>query len=333
MQIIKRLFFYILVLAGVLLILLTMASLLYDVPLWYIKVLDFPRMQALVALVLCLLLLLAIRVHRAVSFWLLVSGLVASAFLQGYIIYPYTSLAEKAVEDAASSPENQQRFSLLLANVWMENDDEAALLAIIRDSGPDLVLAMETNRWWTQKLAALSAAYPHKIVYPLDNTYGMALYSRFPLQDTEIKFLHYEHVPSFHTTVRLPDGTLFDLHALHPVPPVPSKLPGSVNEKEVALLKVGEMVAAGERPVVVAGDLNDVAWSKTSRLFGLKSGLGDVRVGRGLYNSFNAQSPFFRWPLDHVYVSEAFRVVALERLPGFGSDHFPILVSLALQED
>lgn len=331
MQIIKRLFFFSLVLAGALLILLTVASLLYDVPLWYIKVLDFPRTQVFIALALCLLLLLATTEHRAVSFWLLVSGLLASAILQAYIIYPYTFLAKKAVEDAALSPGNQQRFSLLLANVWMENDKASALLAIIRESDPDMILAMETNKWWTNKLAVLSATYPYKVIYPLDNTYGMALYSRFPLLGTDIKFLHYEHVPSFHTSVRLPDGTLFDLHAMHPVPPVPSKLPGSTHEKEVALLKVGEMVAERERPVVVAGDLNDVAWSKTLRLFGLKSGLGDVRVGRGFYNSFNAHSPVFRWPLDHIYVSEAFRVVALERLPGFGSDHFPIYVRLALQ--
>lgn len=332
MRFIRRLLFFSVVAAGVLLVLLTMASLLYDVPLWYIKVLDFPRVQVFLALLVCLLVLLVVTKHRKLSFWLLVAGWLVSAALQAFIIYPYTFLAEKTVPDAnLPAAGSQQKVSLLLANVWMENDQAAALLAIIRKSDPHIVLAMETNKWWTNQLDVLSDNYPHKVIYPLDNTYGMALYSKFPLLGTEIKFLNYEHVPSFHTTVRLPNGALFNLHAMHPVPPVPSKLPGSTHEKEVALLKVGEMVAEREVPVVVAGDFNDVAWSETARLFGVKSGLGDVRVGRGLYNSFSAHSPIFRWPLDHVYASEEFRVVVIERLPGFGSDHFPIFVSLVLR--
>ncbi len=82
---------------------------------------------------------------------------------------------------------------------------------------------------------------------------------------------------------------------------------------------------------MVAGDFNDVAWSKTSRLFEVKGELNNVRYGRGLFNSFDATSLVWRWPLDHVYVSEEFRVLELERLGRFGSDHFPIFVRLALQ--
>jgi endonuclease/exonuclease/phosphatase (EEP) superfamily protein YafD len=39
-----------------------------------------------------------------------------------------------------------------------------------------------------------------------------------------------------------------------------------------------------------------------------------------------------RWPLDHVYVSEEFRVMSFRKLNYFGSDHFPIYVALALPD-
>jgi hypothetical protein len=82
---------------------------------------------------------------------------------------------------------------------------------------------------------------------------------------------------------------------------------------------------------VVAGDLNDVAWSHTTRLFQRTSGLLDPRVGRGLYSTFHAAYPFLRWPLDHVFFSREFRLRRLERLPAFGSDHFPILVEVSYE--
>lgn len=92
---------------------------------------------------------------------------------------------------------------------------------------------------------------------------------------------------------------------------------------------VGREIAAGTLPVIVAGDLNDVAWSHTSRLFRRLSGLIDPRVGRGFFNTFHAEKPRLRWPLDHVFYSDDFLLQALRRLPAFGSDHFPILIEIA----
>ena len=85
--------------------------------------------------------------------------------------------------------------------------------------------------------------------------------------------------------------------------------------------------------MVVAGDLNDVAWSDTTLLFQKISGMLDPRIGRGFYNSFHAQNPFLRFPLDHVFVTESFRLIELKRMPGIGSDHFPIFVKLSYEPE
>ncbi|ALP53580.1 hypothetical protein Tel_10785 [Candidatus Tenderia electrophaga] len=91
------------------------------------------------------------------------------------------------------------------------------------------------------------------------------------------------------------------------------------------------LVTAHSDPPIIAGDFNDVAWSYTTNLFQKTSGLLDSRVGRGMYNTYNARNPILRWPLDHVFHSDHFKLVRMEKGPAWGSDHFPIFIELSLE--
>jgi endonuclease/exonuclease/phosphatase (EEP) superfamily protein YafD len=56
-------------------------------------------------------------------------------------------------------------------------------------------------------------------------------------------------------------------------------------------------------PTIVAGGFDDVGWWCNSRYFETINGLGEVRQGRSIHNTFNAQSVLWRWPLDYVYAA------------------------------
>ncbi len=180
-------------------------------------------------------------------------------------------------------------------------------------------------------MSEFESEYQHNIIYPLENTYGLALYSKFELEDPEVKFLVEDDIPSFHTYVKLDSGSKVRLFCLHPRPPVPMENHRSL-ERDAELLIVGKIIEKLDEPTIVAGDLNDVAWSRTTTMFQRISNLLDPRIGRGLYNSFHADHWFLRFPLDHVFHSNHFRLDKLERMPNVGSDHFPIFVSLCLEK-
>lgn len=298
---------------------------------WFIRVFDFPRLQILVCGLLVLGAFFVYWEVRSVSGAVILGVLVLGLALQAYRIWPYTVLSPKEVQSATEALPDSS-IALLVANVLMSNREAEKLLEMVRRHDPDVVLALEPDHWWAAQLDVLETTHPHTLKVPLDNRYGMLLYSRLELIDPEIKYLISEEFPSMHMQVRLPAGDLVWLHCLHPEPPSPTEAAESTR-RDAELLIVGREVKGRQVPTIVAGDLNDVAWSHTTRLFQRISGLLDPRKGRGMFNTFHAKYPFLRWPLDHIFHSPHFMLGEMARLDGFGSDHFPVFGRLVLQPE
>ncbi|GAB3510664.1 endonuclease/exonuclease/phosphatase family protein [Spirosoma knui] len=298
---------------------------------WWIRIWDFPHLQLTALTTAGFVGWLVINPVFSWPFGLIPFGLLAAMLYQGWLIYPYTFFhapqvkALKPVGDESAITQN--RIRLLTSNVFMDNTRTPDVLALIQTHQPDVVLLLETNETWRRALQPIEASYAYRILYPLENTYGMLMYSRLPINHQELRFLIQDDIPSIYTRLALPSGQQIHFFGVHPMPPSPTEHYRST-ERDAELLLVGKESRKLDGPIIVAGDLNDVAWSHTTRLFQRVSGLLDPRVGRGLFSTFHARYFFLRWPLDHVFVSHHFQLETLQRLPNCGSDHFPILVSL-----
>lgn len=315
----------------ILLVICSLLSIFRNTESRYLKMLDFPRIQFFVASLLALILLaITTRNWRWWDFFL-VTGLAGGIFVNGFYLVNYTSLVPPEVPSANAIKPTDASFSILVVNVKMTNRNASALINLIKNKKPDIVLAMEIDQWWDEKLAPVEKGYSYVQKTINEVAYGMVLYSKFPLSQTSVNYLHNKNVPSFETKVSLSNGKQFSLHCVHPVPPTHfEEFPDNAGQHEIAMQKLGEKINAQNTPVVVAGDLNDVVWSYVDALTGTQNKLFDVRKGRGFYNSYNAENIFKRWPLDHVFVTSEFRLQILERLQKIGSDHFPIYVKLVL---
>jgi endonuclease/exonuclease/phosphatase (EEP) superfamily protein YafD len=295
---------------------------------WWIRIFDFPRIQ-IVAIAAMILVAILIGADASTARIAVTLSLLLAIAHHLYRILPFSPLWRRQV---AAGNRTHPTVSLLVANVLMTNRDSAELFRIIEEYDPDIILAVETDDWWTDAFDRFSGSHPYGLDHPQANTYGLTIRSRLPAEHLSIRYLVQDDVPSVVGTFVLDDGATFRFFGLHPRPPHPTRA-SETTPRDAELLIVGREVKETDGPVIVAGDLNDVAWSHTTRLFQRVSGLLDPRRGRGMFNTFHAGLWFARWPLDHIFHSRHFCLDDLKRLPAFGSDHFPVFARLVLSNE
>ena len=293
---------------------------------WWIRGFDFPRVQISILIILNVVLAAFAYPFDETWHFIIVGVLVLSLIYQLYLIYPYTTLAKKQVVDYSGNS-NGNTLAILVSNVLMTNRDYPKLIDLIKEKNPDLFLTLESDKGWEQALDTLEYEYKHSVKVPLDNLYGMHLYSKLPLEDIEVRYLVKDDIPSIHGFVKLENGHRAKIHCLHPRPPSPTESKTST-KRDAEILMIGNDMEEDPKLTLVFGDLNDVAWSRTTKIFQRVSGLMDPRRGRGFFNTFSTEYRLLRWPLDHVFHSNDFTLMAISRGRHIGSDHFPMYIKL-----
>jgi len=298
---------------------------------WWVRICDFPRLQmafSAVTVVAGLLLLRFVTDWGAAS-WVLVGLLAVAAAWQLAHVVRYTPVWKHAVKS-----EDRSDLRLVVANVDFENERREEVLERLSSLGADVLVLVEPDEPWLEALRPLRERFSNHVEEIREMGLGLAIWSDIEIQEHTIRYIVSEKRPSIHATLRTDAGRIVHLVAVHPTPPGLPRKRG--NERYGSRIRDAELLVLAEKIAqrdtdhwIVAGDFNDVAWSHTTRLFERVSGLADPRHGRGLFPTYHARHPLFRYPLDHVFVSDAFGIERMRRVRVPGSDHFGIVLDLA----
>jgi endonuclease/exonuclease/phosphatase (EEP) superfamily protein YafD len=300
---------------------------------FWIRGFDYPRLQLVFILAASAILWLLTNTDWDRYDYIIGALLVFSMVYQAYRILPYTRAWAVQSRDAQQEILEATSLSLMVSNVLQTNKDYDKVINLALEKSPDIFVTLESNKEWGKALhKGLDAEYPHSVDVPQENLYGMHVFSRLPLQNPKVRYRIKDDIPSVDATITLGNKEEIDLYFLHPMPPSPTEDYASTG-RDAELALVGLEVEKKGRNTIVAGDMNDVAWSHSSRLFQRLSGLLDPRRGRGFYATFNANNPLMRWPLDHIFHSENLALITLERLGYVGSDHYPVYISFNFEKN
>lgn len=316
---------------GLLTAFLAIAAILPFLPLAHglVRIGDFPRQQFLI--LAGIVLAASFALSDGSAWWMAIQAALALiCLIHAWHILPYLPVWRRQSASFDPARDKGETFRLVACNVKMSNGRFADMEREIARHDPDILLLMEVDDRWMRGLGDLVVSYPHVLARPQDNSFGIVMATRFDIVDARVDCLLTEGVPSIDTIVELPSGKRFRMFCLHPEPPVPHHVTtGRDGETSLIAFKARRETL----PVIVSGDLNDVAWSRTTQRFRRISRLLDPRIGRTVFSTFDARNPVLRWPLDHLFHSPQFRLKRMDRLAPCGSDHFPVLFDLVLCEE
>ncbi len=286
-----------------------------------------PIWVCLVALGLCILLVCRspFRAMRWVASILFAAGAVP-------IVTEFAGSPARAEYSAAA--QHGKNLRLIQFNALNSNSDPDAVLALVFEHDADFILVQEPERF--QKLEPLfSSRYPFRTPCPNDRCKAV-IYAQQPPLDSKYDVLLEDQPRAVsrlgiaRMTIRGPDGNPLEILATHMRWPYPV---GIARQQRIALLEYVQ--ALDETRTILAGDFNLTPWTFEMRAFDEDMGAMH-RVTRGLFTfpvPFSISDPPVPLPvlpIDHVYVGSRWLPVKVDLAPASGSDHFPIIVELAM---
>lgn len=252
------------------------------------------------------------------------AALAAALALNAWTMLPYWLPAAQPASPAAGAA--AEPVSVISLNVLRFNHDTTPAIDYLRRRSADVVAVLEVSPEWGQALDALADIYPHRLMEPRPDNFGVALLSRWPLVEPTIVDFGDTGYPSAVADIDRPAGR-FRCIAVHPYPPYSRS---SSQMLVRSLHAAGAAAARAPVPCIVVGDFNATPWSAGFRAFAAGSGLRDTALGRGVQPTWNARRPFVRIPIDHIFAPPAATVVRRTIGPDVGSDHFPVEADLIL---
>jgi vancomycin resistance protein VanJ len=231
-----------------------------------------------------------------------------------------------------SIPSETPNLTVLTYNLYADGRSPQASLAIIRDSGADIVALQEYSLLADSVLPEnLRELYPYQATHPTRiATQGQAVYSRYPIIEDSV--WQYDWLPVgklMHQRVLLDiDGRLVALYNSHPTHP---GMQGSFFNPVWRSREIDDLLTRTQQetvPTLWLGDFNmpdqSDDYARITAHFG--DSYRAVGWGFGFTWRWALQVPFVR--LDYVFHSADFTPLwARVWTQNGGSDHYPVIVA------
>lgn len=217
-------------------------------------------------------------------------------------------------------------LKIMHANVLASNSDYGRVVDAIAAESPDVVFLLEVTDSWLDGTRELEPEYAYRYAQQRGDNFGIAMFSRIPFDAVS----HIDSPPFGYPTIVATvtvAGRRVTLISTHPTVPLGKQLFDARNEQ---LDHIAGVAARSGDSTILIGDLNITAWSHSFRSFLADSGMRDARPGFGVVPTWPVFLPFAMIPIDHALVSDDIAVVELRRGRRIGSDHLPLVLTVAL---
>jgi endonuclease/exonuclease/phosphatase (EEP) superfamily protein YafD len=260
-----------------------------------------------------LLILFAWRRH-----YLYAGALGATTIFNAIFVLPWYFSADITADGAP--------LKLIHANVRASSTDYSRLTDFIDQEDPDVIFLQEVTPAWIAGTQKLQKDYPYTYIVARDDSYGIAAFSK-------IEFDSVQHIAS--PPLDLPtvlaaitfNGEALRIIGSHPKAPIGRFLYDARNEQ---LKHIADLVIQSSGKVVLLGDFNASMWCPSFRQLETSTGLRNAAHGFGVLPSWPTFIPFAMIPIDHALVSEGIGVLDIRTGDKIGSDHLPLIVTVAL---
>lgn len=225
-----------------------------------------------------------------------------------------------------SIPEHSDsNIKTMLINVNSSLGNPEKVKEAIKTSNPDFIVLEEISSKWVKKLESLKKDYPYFLIKKREDNFGIALFSRLPLQDKKIVKIGSAGVPTIEAILQTKMGNL-KVIATHPLPPVNQDYTSWRNEQ---LNKLGQVKGDGN-PLIIMGDLNCTPWSHHFKNLIKTSGLKNSMKGFGIQPTWPAHFLLLGVPIDHLLHSKDIFIRSRRTGPDISSDHLPLIVDFSI---
>jgi endonuclease/exonuclease/phosphatase (EEP) superfamily protein YafD len=229
---------------------------------------------------------------------------------------------------SSTTSEAKGGIKIASINLLASNTDVQSVTEFIMQNNFDVLVFLEFTPEWEKALKKLNRKYPNQVLKPIQGVYGLGIYSKPAVTNSELLFFFRDHIPSIFVELEHQGDTLGIL-ATHPPPPIGKELSQVRNEQFKEISRFSRIY---KKELLVIGDLNSTSFSPNFRLLFEDGRLRDSREGFGLLPTWNARWFPISVALDHALVTEGIEVLNRTTGTDIGSDHLPVVIEVGLRK-